>query len=96
MENKKIIVLNVHSISSVVTNSSEMIYIIDDNKTGAIIREILKPYIKMDHEEGNTSGNGGEVEFFENEDRELCIMVDWAMENTLGALKNIFGYKGEV
>ena len=96
MENKKIIVLNVHSISSVVTNSSEMIYIVDDNKTEAIIREILKPYISMDHEEGNTSGNGGEVEFFENEDRELCIMVDWAMENTLSALKNIFGYKGEV
>ena len=100
----------VHSMSSVITNSSEMIYTVDDGKTEEEIMEILRPYIKMDFDEGNTSGNAGDVsvctgnnkidDYYDKGDPEYdknytIIDVDWAMEHTKDAISRIFGYKSE-
>lgn len=92
---KKIIVLNIHSISAVITNSSEMIYVVDDGKTQKEILKVLKPYMKLDQEEGNSSGNGGEVVVYDHDDDRVILMVDWSMEHTLAAIDDIFGYKSD-
>jgi hypothetical protein len=94
MEKRKF-VLNIHSVSSVITNSSEMIYVVDDGKTEKEILEILEPFIQMDREEGNSSGNGGCVEVYgpEDDDDRVILMIDWSMENTCNAVSDIFNYK---
>lgn len=96
MEKKKI-VLNIHSMSSVITNSSEMIYVVDDGKTEKEILNVLKPYMELDKEERNCSGNGGEVVVYDREDGDdrVILMVDWSMEHTLAAINDIFGYKSD-
>lgn len=95
--------INVHSISSVITNSSEIIYIVDDGKTKHEIMKILEPYIKLDREEGNWSGSGGCVDCYHDDPNdyddpndarsELLIDVDWSMTNTIDAIDSLFGYK---
>lgn len=93
MEKRKF-VLNIHSVSSVITNSSEMIYVVDDGKTEEEILKILEPYIELDREEGNFSGTGGEISFDEDFDEDKIVLwVDWSMENTCNAISDIFGYK---
>ena len=86
----------IHSVSDIITNSSEIIFIVDDGKTEEFILEMLKPYIKLDKKEDNWSGAGGEVEVYEEDNegkKERYLSIDWSMENTLDAARELFRYK---
>jgi len=86
-------IINIHSVVNVITNSSSIIYVVDDNKTEEDILNLLQSFIDIDEHEGNYSGQGGSVYVFheKNEDY-ITLNVDWSMKHTINAIKTLLKY----
>jgi len=82
-------IIEVHSFSDVITNSSSEMYCVEDNKhTKEEIENMLREIIKM---EGNSSGNGGDwsVSEFKLNTNMAKAMYPFLSESELQTLQNI-------
>ena len=85
---------NIHSLISVITNSSSEIFAVNDNKTEEYLIELLTPIIERDKKKYGCSGDAGDVFVGMSDFRgEFIIRIDWAFRETSDFIQNILGYE---